>query len=69
MKGWIKRVLEPRTEHVEVTGTPVAEGTELVTCSFCHSVTPTIAFYDHVRAHGRVEYAEGQRLKARGGDE
>lgn len=60
--SWIRDLFtgfpEDGKHLIEVTGTPIPEGSELVSCSFCHCVVPTVAVYEHWQWHRKVMHVE-----------
>lgn len=43
---------------MKVTGVRLPPGTEMLMCSFCKSVIPSLAFHDHGRYHENLMYLE-----------
>jgi hypothetical protein len=60
MWRWLRDAFSEGTssKQVLVSGTRLAEGTELVVCSMCFSVVPILGFTGHLRYHEHTLHAQ-----------
>ena len=58
MINWRQLLSGSSKRKILISGTPLAEGTQLVICSMCLAVVPALAFPEHGKYHENIVHVQ-----------